>query len=55
MTFLAPARTRAALVATASEQFFDGRTGIYDVTVATSDGTNVALGRFYGKIPKETP
>lgn len=40
--FLEPVRAGARLVATAQETTRRGRSGIYDVTVATADGTVVA-------------
>ena len=45
--FLAPARENDSLEAEAIEQSQSGRTGVYDVTVRTSDGKTIAL--FRGK------
>jgi acyl-CoA thioesterase len=42
VTFLAPGRCGDRLVATAEERASAGRTGLYDVRVATSDGRLVA-------------
>ena len=42
ITFLRPGRLGQVLVATAQEQARAGRSGIYDVTVRTADGTTVA-------------
>ncbi|SDC79394.1 hydroxyphenylacetyl-CoA thioesterase PaaI [Actinokineospora iranica] len=42
VTFLRPARVGADLVAEATERERVGRTGLYDVTVRTSDGEVVA-------------
>jgi len=43
--FLAPAGAGAALTATCTEQTRQGRSGVYDVEVATAEGTTVALFR----------
>ena len=45
--FLAPAREGEVLEAEASERSAAGRTGVYDITVRTQDGRNIAL--FRGK------
>jgi acyl-CoA thioesterase len=45
ISFLAPARLGDVLIATAREQSRAGRTGVYDVEVATADATKVALFR----------
>ena len=42
ITFLHPARRGNRLVATAEERSRAGRSGIYDITVRTGDGTAVA-------------
>ena len=45
--YLAPGRAGDVLVAEATEQALQGKTGIYDVTVKTADGRTIAL--FRGK------
>ena len=45
--FLAPAREGEVLEAEACERSAAGRTGVYDITVRTQDGRNIAL--FRGK------
>lgn len=45
--YLAPGRTGDVLVAEATEQALQGKTGVYDVTVKTADGRIIAL--FRGK------
>lgn len=45
ITFTAPARLGDLLVATATEQSRTRRTGVYDVTVETGDGREIALFR----------
>ena len=45
--YLAPGRTGDVLVAEATEQALQGKTGVYDVTVKTADGRTIAL--FRGK------
>lgn len=45
--YLAPGRPGDMLVAEASEQALQGRTGVYDVTVSTHEGRKIAL--FRGK------
>ena len=45
--FLAPARAGQTLRAIALERALAGRTGVYDITVETSEGTPIAL--FRGK------
>lgn len=45
--YLAPGRAGDVLVAEASEQALQGKTGVYDVTVKTADGRTIAL--FRGK------
>ncbi len=42
ITFLRPAKLGHKLVATAHERSHAGRSGIYDITVCTADGTPVA-------------
>lgn len=44
--FLAPVALGATLVATASESFRRGRTGLYDVTIVDGHGT---VARFHGR------
>ena len=62
ITFLRPAMLGHRLVATAQERSRAGRSGIYDVTVCTGDGTVVAefrgtsrlLGeKFFAEAPRE--
>ncbi len=62
ITFLRPARLGHMLIATAQERARAGRSGIYDITVRTGDGTVVAefrgnsrmLGeKFFGEPPRE--
>lgn len=45
--YLAPGRAGDVLVAEATEQALQGKTGVYDVTVKTADGRTIAL--FRGK------
>ncbi|MBD8541015.1 MAG: hydroxyphenylacetyl-CoA thioesterase PaaI [Massilia sp.] len=45
--YLAPGRAGDVLVADATEQALQGKTGVYDVTVKTADGRTIAL--FRGK------
>lgn len=45
--YLAPGRAGDVLVAQATEQALQGKTGVYDVTVKTADGRIIAL--FRGK------
>jgi acyl-CoA thioesterase len=45
--YLAPSRAGDVLVAEATEQALQGKTGVYDVTVKTADGRTIAL--FRGK------
>ena len=45
--YLAPGRADDVLVAEATEQALQGKTGVYDVTVKTADGRTIAL--FRGK------
>jgi len=45
--YLAPGRAGDVLVAEATEQVLQGKTGVYDVTVKTADGRTIAL--FRGK------
>lgn len=45
--YLAPGRAGDVLVAEATEQALQGKTGVYDVTVKTADGCTIAL--FRGK------
>ena len=45
--YLAPGRPGDVLVAEASEQALQGKTGVYDVSVSTQDGRRIAL--FRGK------
>lgn len=45
--YLAPGRAGDVLVADATEQALQGKTGVYDVTVKTADGRIIAL--FRGK------
>ena len=45
--YLAPGRAGDVLVAEATEQALQGKTGVYDVTVKTADGRIIAL--FRGK------
>ena len=45
--YLAPGRPGDLLVAEASEQALQGKTGVYDVSVSTEDGRRIAL--FRGK------
>lgn len=45
--YLAPGRPGDVLVAEASEQALQGKTGVYDVTVSTHEGRKIAL--FRGK------
>ena len=45
--YLAPGRAGDVLVAEATEQALQGKTGVYDVTVKTADGRTIAL--FCGK------
>ncbi len=45
--YLAPGRGGDVLVADATEQALQGKTGVYDVTVKTADGRTIAL--FRGK------
>lgn len=42
ITYLRPARAGQRLVATATRRARSGRTGLYDVTVATADGETIA-------------
>jgi acyl-CoA thioesterase len=45
--YLVPSRAGDVLVAEATEQALQGKTGVYDVTVKTADGRTIAL--FRGK------
>lgn len=45
--YLAPGRAGDVLMAEATEQALQGKTGVYDVTVKTADGRTIAL--FRGK------
>lgn len=45
INYLAPARRGTHLVAIAEEEHLTQRTGVYRVTINTSDGDNIALAR----------
>lgn len=51
VAFIHPARAGAELAAHASERFFDGRAGIYDIEVRDNGGALLAEVRIHGRLP----
>jgi acyl-CoA thioesterase len=51
VAFLRPARVGTDLAANATERFFDGRAGIYDVEVRDDEGAVLAEVRVHCRIP----